>query len=487
MYRKYLLLLCLAFTIPSCTSQEQIQNNLNALFQHCQNHQLFNGHVLIYKKGEIIYNESFGNLNYNSSEPITEHTPFRLASLSKQFTAMSIVHLQLKGLLSYDDPVEKYWSEFPYAEITIRHLLNHTSGLPEYQDLLNKQYGKLEKAYKDDKALVTNATLSAMILERKPDLEFKPGTNFNYSNTGYVFLAQIVESITGKSFYQYFSELYFEPLGMENSWIVTEENIKPNKAVGYAFDFVSSSHNVNEVPEFIQVYGDGGIYSSANDLLKWFLALDEGKIMDVNALEEAYTKPTIGEEEAPYGFGWFVRELPFNKNKAVTHSGEFAGFSNSIFRNLDANTTAIVLSNNSHKIRAELNSAIVRILYGVPFDYPKISATMALSDLIISGNISKAKQFYRKHKVNELYDFSEQAFNRLGYQFLKSNKHTLAVEVFKWNVDNYPKSSNVYDSLGEAYLELGDHANALKYYSKAYEMDSNNKNAKKIIDRIQKK
>jgi len=487
MYRKYLSILLLYSTLASCTTPESIHNNFDSLFQHCYDNDLFNGHVLIYKEGEIIYNSSFGNLNFNSSESITEHSAFRLASLSKQFTAMAMVHLKSKGLLKYNDKVVDFFPDFPYDQITIRHLLNHTSGLPDYQNLLNPQFSIFTKAYHERDKYVSNETICQLMNSQSSALEFEPGTNFNYSNTGYLYLAQIIEQVSGMSFGTYLNDNFFKPLNLKNSWVDDTVITTRKKAIGYQVELMSNTAIENEVPPFLKVYGDGGIYSSAQDLLTWLLALDSGKIMDAKALEEAYELPVIGEEEGPYGFGWFVRKLPFNGNKALTHSGEFAGFSNAIFRDLDANTTVIMLSNNSNKVRSAINSAVVRILYGLPFEYPKISAADVLLDIIISGDIKTAKQFYEANLENKLYDFSEKAFNRFGYDLLNANKTTLAIEIFKWNIEKHPKSSNAYDSLGEAYLMIGDKEHALEYYSLAYQMNPKNDQAKKIIDRLSHK
>ena len=484
MYQKLLSFLFLSFISLSCTTPERINKNLNELFQHCYQNNLFNGHVLVYRKGEIIYNTSFGNLSYDNSTPITDATPFRLASLSKQFTAIGIVYLKAQGLLNYEDRVVQYCPDFPYQAITIRQLLNQTSGLPKYQDLINGQYEKLEARFKEQKIPVNNTTIENILTTHKPDLEFEPETNFNYSNTNYLYLAQIIEKVSGKSFQEFLKEQFFDPIEMSNSWVADTMTIHPQKAIGYKQNRIENTYEKNEVPPFLQTYGDGGIYSSAQDLLTWFQALDAGKIMDNKELEQAYLAPKIAGEDAPYGFGWFLRSLPFNGHKALTHSGEFAGFSNAIFRDLDANTTVIMLSNNSHKVRSEINSAVIRILYGVPYDLPKITAETVLSDMVLSGKIKAAKEFFTTNAKNKIYDFSEKAFNKFGYNLLAAKKQKAAIEVFQWNVELNPNSSNVYDSLGEAYLANEDKENALKYYSIAYKMDSKNKNAKQIIDQL---
>ena len=129
---------------------------------------------------------------------------------------------------------------------------------------------------------------------------------------------------------------------------------------------------------------------------------------------------------------------------------------------------------------------MIRILFGIPYDLPKINAEAALSNLVISGKIEQAKDFHEEHKENKLYNFSEEAFNKFGYSCLKSSNIQAAIEIFKWNVEMHPKSSNVYDSLGEAYLKNGDTSKALEFYTISYSMDPKNKNAKEKINELKK-
>jgi tetratricopeptide (TPR) repeat protein len=197
-----------------------------------------------------------------------------------------------------------------------------------------------------------------------------------------------------------------------------------------------------------------------------------------------YETPLVNGNESTYGMGWFVRELPFNGAKAVTHSGIFVGYTNSMFRELANKTTSIVLSNNSHTSNGEINGALVRILYGMPFEFPKIPASKILSKTLLTEGIQKAEAFYEYQKSNEKYDFSEGELNRLGYDLLELAKKDEAIAIFKINVKAHPESANVYDSLGEAYLKSGNNEMALKNYRIAFERDPENLNAKKIIERL---
>lgn len=466
-------------------SDQNINQNLDSFFQYCYDNDLFNGSVLIYKENQILLKKSYGKADHKSDTSISSDTAFLLASISKQFTAFGIVLLESKGQLNYDDYVKNHLIDFPYPDITIRHLLNHTSGLPNYEAFLNPQFKELQNQYEEKGTTVTNERISTMIAKRKPPLAFSAGTNFDYSNTGYLYLALIIESISGKSYAQYLNEKIFKPLNMNNSWALNKDkSARKERAIGYKKNYIDNTTNENEVPDFLKVYGDGGIYSSANDLQKWYTSLDSHTLVSENELEEVYKTPIINEDKAPYGFGWFVRVLPFNKHRALTHSGKFMGFTNSLFRDLDNKTTSIILSNNSHDINSEINRAVVRILYHMPYEKPRLGSEMVLGNMILLNGIEKAKAFYKLHKENELYNFSEKSINSLGYNFLSRDNKNIAIDVLKWNVELYQESGNVYDSLGEAFLAIDNKKEALKNYEKAFNLDPSNTNAEKIITKL---
>lgn len=485
----FLFLLChLSVHGQATYDKEKVATTLDDYFSYCYEHELFNGQVMIFDQDEIIYEASFGNISGNSQNQISPHTSFLLASLSKQFTAMAIVQLQSEGKLNYDDAVIDYLDDFPYPNVTIRHLLNHTSGILEYTDVVDSQFEMFQARYESSGALLDNKTISSMYAKKKPPLNFTPGSDFDYSNTGYVYLANIIEAVSQLSYSEYLAKAFFAPLHMNDTWVRGSlSSSKAKKATGYKANFLNKDLQTNETPAFFTVYGDGGVYSSASDLRKWFVAINKGEVIEEKALEEVYKLPKMDEKTMPYGFGWFVRKLPFNDHRALTHSGQFVGFTNSIFRDLDDDVTAIVLSNNSHKINKEINQSVVRVLYGVPHKSPKISASISLGKMIVEKDIAVAQGFYNLNKENEHYDFSENSLNRLGYELLRAEYVQKAIDVFTWNVTLHPESSNVYDSLGEAYVAIRDRENALLNYRMAYKLDPTNANAKVVIEKLEGK
>ena len=275
---------------------------------------------------------------------------------------MGTVLLQEQGKLKFDDKVIQHLPEFPYSNVTIRNLLNQTSGILEYENFLNKQFSKLEKNYKESGKIITNKDVYALYKKRKPKLEFTPNEKFSYSNTNYVFLAILIEKISGQTFANYMQTQIFSPLQMNNTFVynVLDTSNFSERALGYKLKIDGKNTEINDNYLFINIVGDGGIYSTIDDLQKFIVAINGNKIMSKENRREAFSKPSLlHNEKGSYGFGWFIKTIPFNKHKAITHSGEFAGFSNAIFNDLDAQKSIILLSNNSSKYRAQLNSCLL--------------------------------------------------------------------------------------------------------------------------------
>nr|WP_293297219.1 serine hydrolase [Allomuricauda sp.] len=481
---KYLLLMsalvCSIFAVKA--QDNSASEQLDQLFSYCYENGIFNGTIHITKGGKTLLNKAYGFADIEKKQKLKTSSSFYLASLSKHFTAFSIALLEDDGKLKYDAAVRQYLPDFPYSNITLSHLLHHTSGIPEYQKMLNQQKEKLDARFEKTGQKVTNDELARIMSKMQLPLDFEPGTNFEYSNSGYMYLALIVEKVSGNSFADFLEKRIFHPLQMTSSGLIGDDNAD-NVVSAYKTNLYGKKE-VNSIPNFFGIYGDGGIYSSVDDLAKWDKALRNHTLLNKEKSETLYETPLVNEKESPYGMGWFVRELPFNGARAVTHSGIFVGYTNSMFRELANKTTSIVLSNNSHSSNSEINRALVRILYGMPFEFPKITASKTLSKILLTEGIQKAVVFYEAQKSNDKYDFSEGDLNRLGYDLLERYKKDEAIAIFKINVKAHPESSNVYDSLGEAYLKSGNNEMAFKYYRIAFEKDPENLNAKKIIERL---
>jgi CubicO group peptidase (beta-lactamase class C family) len=282
--------------------------------------------MLFARNGEStpLWEKGFGLADLKTNAPCTPETNFRLASLTKQFTAMCILILVEQGRMGLEDKLAAFFKGLPpWGEIiTVNHLLTHTSGLIDYEDVIPTG---TSEPLKDRDVLE--------ILREEKVTYFPAGTDFRYSNTGYAFLALIVEVVSGKRFATFLRDHIFEPVGMHNS-VAYEAGISevPNRALGYTLRdkvFEETDQSITSA-----VLGDGGIYSSISDLFRWDQALSGEKLVSRSMMERAFTDYGHG-----YGFGWFV-----DKDK-VWHYGETCGFTTRIERHLGLGVTTVILCN----------------------------------------------------------------------------------------------------------------------------------------------
>ncbi len=290
--------------------------------------------VMVIKEGEILFEKGYGLANIENGTKVTKKTNFRLASISKQFTAMSILILKEKGLLSFDNTLVDIFPAFPeYGnDITIKNLLQHTSGLIDYESLI------------PDTATiqVTDSDVLNMMYE-VDSLYFEPGTKFQYSNTGYAVLAMIVEKFNGKSFPEFLNENIFSKLSMNNTVaFVDGVNKIPNRSFGYnkvGDDFEFSDQSLTSA-----VLGDGGIYTSLEDMYKWDQALYTDSLVSYATMEQAFTRGTLtGGETFDYGFGW--RRDYFEGLDRIYHPGSTCGFRNIYQRYPSQKLSVLILTN----------------------------------------------------------------------------------------------------------------------------------------------
>ena len=308
----------------------------------------FSGVVLLAENGKPVYHKSFGYREFADQIPLQTSDIFELASVSKQFTAMIIMMLEEKGMLNYDDSVSKYL-DIPYKGITIRNLLTHTSGLPDYQDIMDKYWDKTKVAGNPDCIEYLN--------KYAPPKHFEPGEKYEYSNTGYMLLASIAEKASGKDFIDLCRKWIFRKLKMKSTDIRTLEEKKATKnfAIGHIYveerskwvradSFPSSNYTI----WLGNRKGPGRISSTAADLLKWDKALYTEKLIKQSTLQEAFTSMKLKDGSfSNYGFGWDLRTDPLF-GRIVQHNGDNPGYKTQIIRYIDKKKTIIVLNNNAY-------------------------------------------------------------------------------------------------------------------------------------------
>lgn len=293
----------------------------------------FNGAILIAKDGDIVYERYVGYQDPRvKKDTINAETPFQIASTGKTMTGAAVLRLWEEGKLDLNDEVIKYFPGFPYAGVTIKSLLNHRSGLPNYLYYMEK--GKWVRTQQ-----ASNMDVMNTLIKWQPPKAANADKRFQYCNTNYVVLALIVEKVSGMSFPEYMKTAIFEPLGMYNSFV-----IGPNEQTKHMMSFQPNnalwSLDFSDGP-----YGDKNIYSTPRDLLLWDRALNEGKVLKQQTLDSAYTpysheKPGIHN----YGLGWRLLNYPTGKN-IIYHNGHWHGFNSAFSRLPDEKATIIIISN----------------------------------------------------------------------------------------------------------------------------------------------
>jgi len=321
-------------------------------FAHLHKAGIFNGNVLVAQHGITIYEESFGYSDLRKKTPLNSNSKFQIASVSKQFTAVSIMQLYEKGLLDYNDSIQKYFPEFPYKGITIHMLLTHTSGLPNYTYLCDRKF-----PYKDS-AVYNNEVIKCME-KYQPAKYYTPGKRFDYSNTGYILLASIVEKVSGMSFPEYLKKNIFEPLHMNNTFVYVKgkTNIPSNTTIGY------KTYRRKAEDIFLNgVYGDKGIYTTTGDLLKWDQGLYKNIIIKYKNLERAF-KPWAHKRwtKKYYGYGWRIYNDKI-AGKVIYHSGWWYGYQSLLIR-LEKDKSTIIVLKNKKTMGLINHSKLFSILY----------------------------------------------------------------------------------------------------------------------------
>jgi CubicO group peptidase (beta-lactamase class C family) len=342
---------------------------IDAIFAPLKSDTAPGGAVFVLKDGQTVLASGYGVTDLRSFGKIDAHTNFRLASVSKQFTAMAVMLLVHDGKLRYDERLTDIFPDFPvYGRgITVRHLLNHTSGLQDYEDLMSSNSGTSPDQIKDASVLT--------LLKQQTTTKFLPGTKWEYSNSGYAVLAMIVQRVSGKAFGQFLQDRIFGPLKMLNT--IAYERGK-NEVLHRAYGHTRKEAGWQETDQSptSAVLGDGGIYSSLDDLAKWDEGLRNHKLLSETEMRPALTpvklEPAGRRRYGPagnalfrgkhveYGFGWFLDA--YRGHARMWHFGETVGFRTAIQRFVEEKLTIIVLCNRED-VSAQVLSLKVAELY----------------------------------------------------------------------------------------------------------------------------
>lgn len=374
---KKLLLLCLIAIVCICkfnvalAQQSDIQKKVDKYIDaHIQMNQ-FSGSILIAKEG-LIVSKGYGYASYGYDIKNNPDTKFRVGSLTKGFTAVAILQLEEKGLLRIDDKLQKYMPDYPRGdEITIKHLLTHTSGIPNHTEF--EDFNKERRVYE-------YSILETIETFKNKDLEFNPGEKFDYSNSNYILLGLVIEQVSKLSYSEYIKQNIFKPLKMNNSGFENPKKIIKNFAQGYCFK--NNEIEKAKYRDMSNAHASGALYSTTEDLYIWDRALYSEELISNESKEKMFT-----EFKANYGFGWGIVNL-FN-HKMIGHSGDIDGYVSSISRFVNDDVCIVILSNFEQAPIGTITSDLAAIMFGEKYDLPEVIKTVTLSNTILKSYVGE--------------------------------------------------------------------------------------------------
>lgn len=389
---------CLLWFVPgisqpriSAASDEVAEDTLlDAFFQKLHERGMFNGAVAVKQNGKLILKKGYGKANFSYNRDFTPETPMEIASVSKQFTAAAIMILQQQGKLNTADEAQRYLGrDFPYPQITIQHLLTHTSGLPDYEKYFRQHWDTTKIAYNKD--------ILDYFKKEKPALRSTPGEKYSYSNSGYVMLAEIVRAVSGQPLDAFLSDHIFKPAGMLSTAFYERDSIWKieDYAPGYMPDARTGRYARPEDLPGKSYYhflsgrlGSGRLSSSINDLIKWDSLLYRNTILTEKSKQQIFRVYMPEKDTSDYGFGWHIYEDE-QLGKVVYHTGSWAGNLSFIKRFTDDKSLIIMLNNTYDKnYMKEIRDRVVGYLKGDPLDVP----TQKLDYLIKGGLVFDGTQ-----------------------------------------------------------------------------------------------
>ncbi|MEE9348675.1 MAG: serine hydrolase domain-containing protein [Flavobacteriaceae bacterium] len=473
----YTLLLFIITLNSSCASGQKTPSKsekIDELVNLYSDYGGFNGAVLVAHNGKVIYKKGLGLANMEWEISNQTDTKFMIASITKQFTALLIMQLVAENKLDLHKPISTYLPNYPKengGKITIHHLLTHSSGLGRST--------KDKKKYSKPKDMVNQFA--------DAPLKFIPGERFLYSNSGYILLGYLIETITKKTYAEVLKDKIFTPLHMKNSGFYKHRPLIKKMSSGYNKNW-GKYFNIDYSDEST-AYAAGGIYSTVEDMFLWNEALNTETLLPKKYLDMIFEKHIADSEEGGYyGYGWEFKEKSIGntgeKIETVGHSGRISGY-RALYTKIQSNNAAIILLNNTSRTFLNgITKGITAILNDKSYDFPLKPLAKFMMETIEKKGIEKGIEFYKKHKDLDDYYISEKELVIEGYKLLHSGKVNDAAKVFKLSTEVFPYKDNSYDSYAEALMKLGKNTAAIKNYKKSLLLNTRNDNARKMLKKL---
>lgn len=420
---------------------------------------MFDGAVLVAEDGKVVYKKAFGLANREWNVANTTDTKFMIGSISKPLTAMLVLTQVQKGLVRLDGKLADYLPEFrgkPAGDVTIRQLLNHTSGLPNY-DIIKDFFPRISRQYFDRSDYVK--------LYMDSSLAFIPGTKYNYSSWGYFTLGYMLERLSGRSYSQLMKEEIFDKLGMKSSGSYYHTQVVSKRATGY--DYTVGGYSSSDFRDQSNTMGTGDIYSTVEDLFRLHLGITNHTLID-KSLTEAMLTPGI--KPADYGLGWFNKSFKYTDTDSVRvnfHLGMTDGFIAFFLRIPSSNSMVVILCNSSPTDFFGITRNLVSLLHNRPVKIKKPLHKTVESE-IGKKNATAAAETYRRLKADTAnYSIDWISMNFIADQLLQQKRYEEARIIGELNAAEFPNKDLVMVTMGNIYLKLNRKEEAINYYKKA--------------------
>lgn len=452
------------------------QQAIREIFSKYHEYEGFEGAVLVAEKGKVLYKDAFGLANREWNIPNQVDSRFDIASISKQFTAMLVMQMFEEGKMHLDSTISTYYPEFRSdigRRVSIHHLLTHRSGIPNYTSI----------PYVWSDSLVNHYTKEQMVKKFcSGDLEFSPGSQYSYNNTGYFLLSVILEKVSGQSFEQLLQERILIPAKMEASGVDNRAQLIDKRAYGYVRELEVYQ---NARPMFMgNLDGAGNMYATVEDLYLWDRILYTNELLSKKGLRlmtTPYSEPSeswIPPYDNSYGYGMGVADVAVGNDKEtelVFHSGHITGYSSFMARFVEDEHLVVMLSNTGNVSTARMNEIaqeVKNVLYNQPYEVPKRSLRTSLLKISREEGVDQAIDKYHQLIKSFPYEYenTEDDLNLLGRDLLVSNMRREALEIFKLNAKVNP-GWKTFNTLGDAFYEIENYNDASYYYKKSIEVN----------------
>ncbi len=457
--KPYLIFACFLFLIINPCQAQSKKEKLNEIMKAYHNYNMFDGSVLVAKNGKIIYKGAFGLANREWNIPNTADTKFMIGSVSKPLTAMLMLIQVQKGLINPDKTISDYLPEFsgkPAAKVTIRQLLNHTSGLPNY-DIIKDFFPRVSRQNFTREEYVKIYMDSA--------LAFEPGTRFSYSSWGYFTLGYIMERVTGKTYSQLMKEDIFDKIGMHSSGSYFHTQVVDKRATGYDYSF--GGYTSSDFRDQSNTMGTGDLYSTVEDIFKFDRAIANNTLLNKELTAEMFAP---GMKPAQYGYGWFNKMFKYTSTDSVAsnfHLGTTEGFLSFIRRIPSTNSLIVILCNSAPTDFFGITENLAKVLYNKPV-HLKQPVHKVVEKLIAEQGAKKAIEEYKRMKADSAHYYIDWiSMNFLADQLLTLKRYEDARITSENNAEEFPDRDLVMVTMGNIYLALNRKADAIIFYKKA--------------------